>query len=310
MIDPHIYALKDGGISLADLCATLGIDAPEGSFSDVVITAPASLETAQPGEITFLANRKSAEALETSKATACFVTEKFAPLVGDKHIIPVITSTPKYHLCEATRLLVREREDGARIDPSASIHPSAVIGPGVIIGPRVSVGPNCVITHAVLGEGTTVKANSVIGGEGFGVVASPSGDIASVPHVGRVVIGERVLIGSNACIDRGQLGDTVIGDDCKIDNLVQIAHNCVLGRGCVLAGHVGLSGSCVIGDGVMMGGRVGLADHVNVGDGARLAAFAGVMHDVPAGATWSGIPAMPIRDHMKLVAQDRRAVRK
>ena len=310
MIDPHIYALKDGGISLADLCAALGLDAPEGTYAEAVITAPASLESAQPGDIAFLANRKAADALETSKATACFVTAKFAPLVGEKHIIPVITPTPKYHLCEATRLLVSEREDGAQIDPSASIHPSAVIGPGVIIEADVTIGPNCVVTHAVLGAGTTIKANSVIGGEGFGVVASPDGRIASVPHVGRVVVGQRVLIGSNSCIDRGQLGDTVIGDDCKIDNLVQIAHNCVLGRGCVLAGHVGLSGSCIIGDGVMMGGRVGLADHIHVGDGARLAAFAGVMHDVPAGATWSGIPAMPIRDHMKLVAQNRRALRK
>ncbi len=310
MIDPHIYALKDGGISLADLCATLGLDAPEGSFADAVIIAPASLDTARTGEIAFLANRKAASALDGSQATACFVTEKLAPLVGEQRIIPIITPTPKYHLCEATRLLVSERADGAQINPSASVHPTAIIGPGVIIEADVSIGPNCVITHAVVGEGTTIKANAVVGGEGFGVVTSPDGQMISVPHVGRAVIGKRVVIGSSSCVDRGQLGDTIIGDDCKIDNLVQIAHNCVLGRGCILAGHVGLSGSCVIGDGVMMGGRVGLADHVNVGDGARLAAFAGVMHDVPAGATWSGIPAMPIREHMKLVAQNRRAVRK
>ena len=310
MIDPHIYATKEGGLSLADLCAQLGLDAPDGSYAEAVVTMPAALSDAPTGSLTFLASRKAADQLENCQATACFVSEKFAPLVGAARIIPIITPTPKYHLCEATRLLVSEREVGARIDPSASIHPSAVIGPGTIIGARTTIGPNSVVTHSVIGEDCKIKPNAVIGGEGFGVVASPDGRIASVPHVGRVVIGDRVVVGSNTCIDRGQLGDTVIGDDCKIDNLVQIAHNCVLGRGCVLAGHVGLSGSCTVGDGVMMGGRVGLADHVTVGEGARLAAFAGVMHDVPAGATWSGIPAMPIRDHMKLVAQDRRAVKK
>ncbi len=208
----------------------------------------------------------------------------------------------------ATSILVSETETSATVADDARIHPSVHIGPGVVIGAGCEIGPNSVITNTVMGKNVKIGACTVIGGDGFGVAAGSAGDVLPVPHIGRVLIGDRVSIGSNSCVDRGQLGDTHIGDDCQIDNLVQIGHNCELGRGCLLAGRVGLSGSCKLGEGVMMGGSAGLADHVTVGAGARLAAFAGVMHDVPAGETWSGIPAMPIRQHMKIVAHTKRAV--
>jgi UDP-3-O-[3-hydroxymyristoyl] glucosamine N-acyltransferase len=117
-----------------------------------------------------------------------------------------------------------------------------------------------------------------------------------------VIVQDGVSIGAHTCVDRGAFDDTVIGENTKIDNLVQIAHNVVIGRNCAIAGHCGLSGSAVVGDGVQMGGRVGLADHVTIGSGARLAAAAGVMHDVPAGESWSGIPARPVRQFFREVA--------
>ena len=311
MIDPRFFTLRDGGMTLAELCARLDLPAPEGSLAESVVNKPAALGGSGPGDLVFLESRKAAAALDGARATACFVPEKFAAEVAERHIVPLVTPSPKYHLARATALLVEEvAEGGQDIDPSASIHPSTVIGPGVSIGANVVIGAHNVVSHAVIGEGVSIGSCNVIGGTGFGVVAGPSGDILSVPHIGRVVIAERVRVGSNCCIDRGQLGDTAVGADTKIDNLVQIAHNCTVGRACVLAGCVGLSGSCTVGDRVQMGGRVGLADHVNVGDGARLAAFAGVMNDIPAGETWSGIPAVPIREHMKMVAYTRRAVRK
>ena len=119
-------------------------------------------------------------------------------------------------------------------------------------------------------------------------------------------MGDSVYIGSNSCVDRGQLDDTVIGKDVKIDNLVQIAHNVVIGDGTMIAGHAGISGSCVIGKNCRLGGRAGLADHVKVGDGGIVAAYAGVMTDIPAGEMHSGVPAMPIREHMRSVAKLRK----
>jgi UDP-3-O-[3-hydroxymyristoyl] glucosamine N-acyltransferase len=117
-----------------------------------------------------------------------------------------------------------------------------------------------------------------------------------------VLIGDGVEIGANSCVDRGALGDTVIGEGTKIDNMVQVAHNCRIGRHCLIASQTGLSGSCVIGDGVMMGGQVGMKDHLTIGDGAVLAAGSGFMRDVPPGQQWGGRPARPMREWMREVA--------
>lgn len=310
MIDPRFYTLFVGGISVGELCARLDLPAPEGSFSETLIRQPAPLAGSQPGDISFLESKRHVAALDNANASACFVPERLADQVAARHIVPIICTSPKYQLSCATDLLVQPSDMVPDIAPTADVHPSVHIGPGVTIADGVKIGPNSVIMNAVIGRDTTIGACTVIGGSGFGVSISPAGAVLPVPHVGRVIIGDCVRIGSNVCIDRGQLGDTTISNECQIDNLVQIAHNCVLERGCILAGRVGLSGSCHIGEGVMMGGSAGLADHVTVGAGARLAAFAGVMHDVPAGETWSGIPAMPIRDHMRIVAQAKRAIKK
>ncbi len=311
MIDDRFYTFKADGLSLADLCAMLDLPSPDGSFAESLVHKPASLKAAQPGDISFLSGRKALDSLKTSKPTACFTSEKFAADLSEAHIVPILSSAPKYHLAKATAVLVEDDVSRpAEVHPTATVHETAVIGSGVIIGAHTQIGPHTVIEKAIIGEGCSIGACSVIGGAGFGVVAGPNGDVMSVPHVGRVLIKDRVSIGSNCCIDRGQLGDTIIGEDTKIDNLVQIAHNCEIGQRCILAGCVGLSGSCIIGNDVQMGGRVGLADHINVGDKARLAAFAGVMHDIPPGETWSGIPAVPIREHMRMVAHTRRAIKK
>ncbi|MEL6688459.1 MAG: UDP-3-O-(3-hydroxymyristoyl)glucosamine N-acyltransferase [Pseudomonadota bacterium] len=310
MIDPRFYSVGSNALTVSDLCARLDLAYPEGTFGDTPIVRPAALKDSQPGDICFLESKRHLESLETARASACFVPEKLARAVAERNIVPIICKTPKFFLAKATQMLVETIDAPATIAESAKIHPSVHIGPGVVVGDNVTIGPNSVVTHAVIGDGVSIGACSVIGGDGFGVAVGPTGDILPVPHIGRVMIGNRVRIGSNVCIDRGQLGDTTIGDDCQIDNLVQIGHNCHLERGCMLAGRVGLSGSCYLEEGVMMGGSAGLADHIRIGKGARLAAFAGVMHDVPPGEVWSGIPAMPIRQHMKIVAHSKKAVQR
>ncbi len=331
MIDTRFYN-SHGPLSLADLIEGMAAELPDAKFSDEMISCGAILAKSQAGQICFLDNKRHKDQALTAKATACFVTERLAENVGARHIIPIVTKTPRAHFARAMKQLATPKSlcgsDGeAKVAKSAQIHSSAVIGAGaviedaveiapyVIIGPGVHIGAGSVIgSHvdircAIIGKKCKIKPSSVIGGAGFGVAADENGMI-DIPHLGRVIIGDRVSIGSQSCVDRGQIGDTVVESDVKIDNLVQIAHNCTIGEGTVIAGHTGISGSCNVGKGVQMGGNVGLADHLSVGDGASIAARAGVMHNIPAGEVWSGIPAMPIREHMRVVNATRKLVQK
>lgn len=189
----------------------------------------------------------------------------------------------------------------AEIGVGAVIAPNAVIGRGVVIGAGAYVGACASVTHAIVGDGARILAGVRIGQAGFGFEAGPDG-LEPVPQLGRVLLGRDVEIGANTTVDRGALGDTVIGDRTKIDNLCQIGHNVRIGKDCVIAGQTGVSGSCVIGDRVMIGGKVGMTDHVRIGDGAQIVAGSGLMHDVPAGEKWGGRPAKPAREWLREIA--------
>jgi len=217
------------------------------------------------------------------------------------------------------------------IHPSAVIHETAKIGKDCKIGANCYVGkevelgqgvilyPNvCVFDETIIGEHTVVWSGTVIrerciignhcifhtnvsiGADGFGYRPSDDGrGLVKIPQIGNVIIGHYVEIGANSCVDRAKFSSTIIGDGCKIDNLVQIAHNSVMGRSCIMAGHSGLAGSVTLGDGVIIGGSASIKDHTTIHSGATVGAGSGVVGDVEAGKTVLGYPAQDARDMLK-----------
>jgi UDP-3-O-[3-hydroxymyristoyl] glucosamine N-acyltransferase len=183
---------------------------------------------------------------------------------------------------------------GAEIGDGTRIGANAAIGPGVAIGRNCEIGGNVTITHAYVGDGVLILSGAQIGNPGFGFASSAAGHI-KIPQLGRVILQDRVEIGACSAIDRAALGDTVIGEGTKIDNLVQIGHNTRIGRHSVIVSQVGISGSCELGDFVVLGGQVGVADHVTIGDGARLAGRTGVTSSLAGGQDYGGIPAKPVK---------------
>jgi UDP-3-O-[3-hydroxymyristoyl] glucosamine N-acyltransferase len=158
-----------------------------------------------------------------------------------------------------------------------------------------------VYSGSIIGSRVIAHAGVRIGGDGYGYVFA-RGAHQKIPHVGRCIIHDDVEIGANTTVDRGSIDDTVIGHGTKIDNLVQIGHNCRVGALCLIMSQVGVSGSTRVGDGVVLAGQAGIGGHIDIGDRARIGGQAGVFGDVPAGETWSGYPARPHRESLRASA--------
>src|SRR5690606_38043179 len=325
MPDPRFFE-NLGAVTLADLAALTGAELSRPQAADRTVQGVAVLAHAAPDTVTFLSDRRYIADLRASKAAACFVAPAQAAAAPDT-CVALVTPTPHAAYALAALRLHRPRiadgdqrvSDQARLEDGVIVGPGAVIaagaqigsgteiGPNAIIGPGVAIGRDCVIGagvtigFALIGDRVRILAGAVIGEPGFGATAA-AGGVIDVPQLGRVIIQNGVTIGANTCIDRGAFDDTVIGENTKIDNLVQIAHNVRVGRNCVMAAHTGISGSVTIGDGAAFGGRAGVADHVAIGAGARIAAAAGVMKDVPAKETWGGSPARPLKRWMRETA--------
>lgn len=198
---------------------------------------------------------------------------------------------------------------GARVGEGTQLHAGVCIGDGATIGRDCVLWPNVVIReYTELGDRVVVHPNATIGADGFGY-QQRGGRHHKIPQVGRVVIEDDVEIGAGTCIDRARSGETRIGAGTKIDNLVQIGHNCRIGAHCIIVSQCGLSGSTTVGDYTMLAGQVGIADHVKIGSRAIVTAQAGVMHDIPDGAVYGGKPAADHREEFRQYAAIRRLPR-
>lgn len=289
----------------------------------------ASLEEANKGDISFLANRKYLNLINTSKASG-FLLPK-----GEWNFkIPFILCENPYH---AFALVLQQFHKQVRIQDQG-IHRTAILAKNVELGDRISIGahvfiekgvrvgqntsifPNCYIGHnTLLGDEVTIYPNvtiqdeitignrviihsgSVIGSDGFGY-SENDGKYHKIPQVGKITIEDDVEIGANCCIDRATLGVTTIRRGVKLDNLVQIAHNVEIGKNSVIAAQTGISGSSKIGKNAKFGGQVGLVGHITIGENVAIGAKAGVTKSHPDNLVLSGYPARLHKEQLKLEA--------
>ncbi|CAE6137243.1 unnamed protein product [Arabidopsis arenosa] len=191
----------------------------------------------------------------------------------------------------------------AILGPEVRIGSNTVVGPSVEIGPSTKIGYSVSVSNCSIGDLCVIHNGVCIGQDGFGFYVDEHGNMVKKPQTLNVKIGNRVEIGANTCIDRGSWRDTVIGDDTKIDNLVQIGHNVIIGKCCLFCGQVGIAGSAEIGDYVTLGGRVAVRDHVSIVSKVRLAANSCVTKNITEPGDFGGFPAVPIHQWRRQIVE-------
>ena len=326
------------GVTLAALAEYLGAELADESTGKRLIHAVAPVSRAREGELCYILSRKNRAELETCNASAILCDRALQSIIPP-HIPVLLSSRSHTAFAMAGALLYPsamrplatvasqpEISPAAFVDPSAHLEPGVIvepmavigadasigtgtrIGAGAIIGAGVKIGRNCSIAAgasilcAYLGNEVIIHNGARIGQDGFGYAPGPRG-MLKIVQIGRVIIQDHVEIGANTTVDRGTMDDTVIGEGTKIDNLVQIGHNVRIGRHCGIVSQVGIAGSTRIGDGVMIGGASGINGHITIGSGAQIAAMSGVVGDVPAGERYGGVPARPMKDFLRDIAE-------
>lgn len=330
MPDPRFFP-SASPMSLGELAQTAGAELAGADETGRMFRGVAPLDSATGDEVSFLANRRYLDQFRGTDAGCCIVEGRFASrapagatlLVTEEPYLAYARVAAAFHP-DWDRMYMPGQEDppvhrtavvghgtkvalGAVVGPGVEIGEDCIIGVNAYVGEGVRIGDGCrlgpmsSIRCAMVGDRVVLYAGARIGEPGFGIAVSPRG-METIPQLGRVLIGNDVEIGANSTVDRGSGPDTVIGDGCRLDNLVQIGHNVHLGRNCAVAGLGGVAGSSKLGDGVMVGGLSGVSGHLHVGDGAMVAGHSGVTRDVPPGGAVMGTPAVPINQYLRQVA--------
>lgn len=337
MVDTKFYEYN-GPFSLAKVVEVTGAKLLDTSKMQEQILGLASMYSAQSDELCFFFDKKAKVQAANIKAKACITTSELQEFVPEGVII-LISDNPKAAFLKINEALYSIAKTEPQIAQSAKISPKAIIGKNCFIGENVviaegvEIGDNCRIdanviidknckigqdcqigvgahiSFCIMGNNCRIFSGARLGQDGFGFMFE-AGRHKRIPQLGRVIIGNDVEIGCNACVDRGALDDTIIGDGCRIDNLVQVAHNDNLGRGCILVAQVGVAGSTKIGDYSVLGGQVGVADHITIGKGVQIGAQSGVMSNIADGEVVMGYPTVPIKQFMKQALYLQKAVKK
>ena len=269
------------------------------------ITSAATLEDAQAGQISFLANPKYAKQIDSTKATAVILAPKIAATA--KNVTLLRAADPYFAFMKAVIRLHGHRKHpfagvhtDAHVDPGASIGENTVIYPGVYVGPRSKIGRDCILypnvtiyEDCIIGDRVIVHASTVIGADGYGF-ATHKGEHHKLPQIGNVIIEDDVEIGAGCSIERAALDSTIIGKGTKIDQLVVVGHGSKIGPHCLLVAQTGIAGSVTLGHHVTLAGQTGVSGHLKIGNNVTIGAQSGVISDIDDQATLVGSPAMPV----------------
>ncbi|HHD74405.1 MAG TPA: UDP-3-O-(3-hydroxymyristoyl)glucosamine N-acyltransferase [Nitratifractor sp.] len=305
-------------VSLKELCSSIGLECAETT----TISTLSTLKEADIRSLSFFHDSKYLGDLKETKAAAVLLQYEFVKYLPDG-VVALVTDEPYKKMALATKVfaytptvLCEEPQtgEGSEIAQSAQCAKGVVIGKkstimsGVFLGENVTIGdnttiyPNVTIYHnCKIGSNVTIHSGTVIGSDGFGFVSKDQSN-TKFYQIGNVVVEDNVEIGANCTIDRATLGSTVIKSNAKLDNLIQVGHNCIIGEYSIIVSQVGLSGSTTLGQGVVVGGQCGTAGHLSIGDRAMLAARTGVTKSLEGGKVYGGFPAVEIKLWRKMQA--------
>lgn len=345
MSDP-VFFLRAAQLSLAELIALTGARVADGVDLSLCVYGAAPFDEAELGDLAYFCHPKRIDLLAETRATACFLTARFASLMPAS-TIPLVTERPERAFAIAlARMFPSALWPGSLfaatgVNPGASIHPEArieagvIVDPGVVIGPRAEIGAGSMIAaNSVIGPSVRIGRNCSIGAQttltnaliGDRVILHPGvrigqagsrgscldmshGGPAPAPQIGRVVIQDDVEIGANSTIDRGSGRDTVVGEGARIGNLVQISSDVTVGRKCRILSQVLIGAATRIGDFACVEGQAGAGDDLRIGPRVRILAQSGVAIDAPTGASLAGAPARPLRQWLRALALAERLTR-
>jgi UDP-3-O-[3-hydroxymyristoyl] glucosamine N-acyltransferase len=320
----RVFYTNSGPYKLSEIAQNIGCEFINSV--NISISAIKSLDEAKASDISFFSNKKYMTEFKNSQAGACIVPLEF---IEKSNIILLKVTNPYYAYAKMLDMFyspgkpyINKIMPSAYVSKSAQIGKNCYIGHNVVIEDEVEIGDDCVIesgsiidykvkignraridsnvsiSYSVIGDDVVILPGARIGQDGFGFSTNKNVH-KKIYHTGRVIIGNDVEIGANSCIDRGSMNDTIIEDLCRIDNLVQIAHNVHIKKGAILVSQVGIAGSSKIGSYCALGGQVGVAGHITIADGVQISGQGGVIQDIKEAGIMGGTPAVPIRDWHK-----------
>ena len=284
-----------------------------------------SLDEAGTLDITFLESLNYVESAKSTKAVCCLTTDKLKTYLP-KTCEPIIVKNILFELCKITRKFYPNSDidfpdislkkpnkskhqkvrfgNNVLVGKNCNIGKNTIIGSNTIIEHNISIGQNCIIgsqvvlRNSIIGNNVFIQDGCKIGLKGFGFIPLKEKNLR-FPHIGKVILKDNVELGANCTIDRGSIGDTVVGKNTFLDNQVHLAHNVKIGANCMIAGQVGFAGSSIIGDNVSIGGQAGISGHLKIGNNVKIGGGSGVVKDISDGTVVMGYPALPLKEFIR-----------